>query len=429
MRGFMAVLILYLFSVQFALFAQRAAAGGLFAALVVICCYWFLTLVGGVHFSTAIVEEKEEQTLALLKMTGASAFAILAGKSLPRLAMAILFLSVLSPFLIMALMLGGVLPTGLLSAILGICCYTIMLSQVGLFAGVVCRNAPRAFLMTAILWGVFELCHWWFDFAMAATVPLPNKDPSWFGSLLRSRLDWIPATSLIASLSDDLLTFSASAALDSDQWLPVRLWSLLCEVWHFHMGFHLLVAVVFFLLSWLCFESCTSRAVGEGAGAATRDVAVAAARSRPWRDAIAWKSWQYGSGGVIWFLLRSVGATVAIGGFFFALAVIFDEGTNIDTVAGLMVIFGLVFFNAGGRCPFQHGHCGRKGRADACAAENDRGFGVCHPCRQVAASTGNGHSFSVCSVAVSDYGADAGRRVTDRAVVGDSGNLLLYHHA
>ena len=343
MRGAMAVVILYLFSVQFALFASRAAGGGLFAATVVICCYWFLTLVGGIHFSTAIAEEKEEQTLALLKMTGASSFSILAGKSIPRLAMAILFLGVISPFLIMALMLGGVLPLGLLSGILGICCYTVMLSQMGLFASVVCRSAPRAFLTTSVLWVLFELCHWWFDFAITVTTPSPGGQLSWFGEVLRSSLNWVPNTSLIMNLSDDLLTFATSEALDSDAWLPVRLWNLLREVWHFHMTFHLVAATVFFVISWILFEPCTSRAAGEGAAAVPRDVAVAVSRPRPWNAAVVWKSWQYVSGGVLWFVLRAVGGTVLVGGFLGVLHV-FDYISSGAAVTGLMVSCGLLFF-------------------------------------------------------------------------------------
>ena len=122
MRAAMAAMILYLFAAQSYMSAVRVGAGASFASTVVMCCYWFLTLIGGIHFGSAIVEEKEEGTLALLRMTGASPFSILAGKSLPRLMVAVLFLFVVSPFLMLAITLGGFLPYGLISSIVSILC-------------------------------------------------------------------------------------------------------------------------------------------------------------------------------------------------------------------------------------------------------------------------------------------------------------------
>jgi hypothetical protein len=141
MRAGLAVVILLLFLQHIATYSLRVGVGGSFAQTVMYCCYASVTLLGGVYFSSAIVEEKEEQTLPLLRLTGASPLAILIGKSGPRLVSVVLLLLVITPFLTLAITLGGVLIRGLLTAMLGLLTYAVMFSQLGLFASVVSRNA------------------------------------------------------------------------------------------------------------------------------------------------------------------------------------------------------------------------------------------------------------------------------------------------
>ncbi|MEZ6127423.1 MAG: ABC transporter permease subunit [Planctomycetaceae bacterium] len=279
MRAGMATVILYLFFMQWEFARLRVGAGGLFASEVMYSCYWFLTLVGGIHFSTAIVEEKEEQTLPLLRMTGASAFAILAGKSIPRLAVAILFLFAVAPFLILSISLGGVLPLGLVGAILSVVCYAVMLSQIGLFASVVSRNSMAAFTLTCVLWSAVELSHWWLGLF---------DEISGMGLGL---YDWQSQSVLVANLGQTLLAFTPS-----DLWFP-------------HMTFHLWVAAIAFAASWLLFEPFTSGTAGE-AVVEPPNVRSRAA-SRVWTDAAAWKSWEHLGGGWKWFGIRAVAGTLS----------------------------------------------------------------------------------------------------------------------
>ena len=71
------------------------------------CCYWCLTLLGVMYFSVAITEEKEEETLPLLRMTGIRNMTLLIGKSIPRLAVVVLLILIAAPFLMLAVTLGG----------------------------------------------------------------------------------------------------------------------------------------------------------------------------------------------------------------------------------------------------------------------------------------------------------------------------------
>src|SRR5262249_4694747 len=71
----------------------------------------FITLMGIGFFSTAISEEREEDTLGLMLMAGISPLGILMGKSVGRLAQASLLVAVQYPFTLLAVTLGGVTQT------------------------------------------------------------------------------------------------------------------------------------------------------------------------------------------------------------------------------------------------------------------------------------------------------------------------------
>ena len=305
MRCLMAGVILYLFSMEWVAFTRKAAPGGIFAGTVMECCYWFLTMLGGVHFSTAITEEVEEQTLPLLKMTGASSFSILTGKSLPRLGVAVLFLLCAMPFLVLALTLGGVLPLGLASAVLGIVCYAVMLSQLGLLCSVVCRNGKQAFMLTSIGWVAFELCHWWYEiFSGFFSFALRGTAVGTVGTrIMVDWLPWIPSCSLFGNMTDSLLAFdNLNDVVSGGSWFA---WiaGVTTAVVKFHMGAHLLMAVVFFLISWRLFEPMTTRFASRGDSTVVANATRSTAR-RATGNAVAWKAHEFTTGGRFWFLLR-----------------------------------------------------------------------------------------------------------------------------
>jgi hypothetical protein len=290
------------------------------------------------------VEEKEEQTLPLLKMTGASSLAILAGKSLPRLAVAVLFLCVIAPFLILSITLGGVLPNGLVSAILGMLCYAVMLSQLGLFASVVGRTSPIAFTLLCVLWAAFELCHWWQGLAVSfGDVVLGNSTLGgvWVW-VFEDLLHRTPECSLISNLRTSLLSFSTSPAFNADASVFDSAIAAVQSVWAFHMTFHLVVAAVFFLLSWALFEQFTQDAATEvpAARATTSDRRFV---SRAWQEAAAWKSWQFVAGGALWFWIRAIGATLTLFAVSWFLSVMSGFWSSEEVMGGAFGL-GVCFF-------------------------------------------------------------------------------------
>ena len=118
----------------------------------------FLTISGLGYFGSAITEEKEDETLGLLRMTNLSPLSILLGKSTSRLCGALLLLAAQLPFTFMAVTLGGVSPRQVLAAYCTLCAYTFLLCNLALLASVVMpRTVTAAAFTGAVLLGTFTL--------------------------------------------------------------------------------------------------------------------------------------------------------------------------------------------------------------------------------------------------------------------------------
>src|SRR5690606_3130488 len=84
------------------------ATGLMFFSQITFINLAFASLACPLLFATCITEEKEEQTLGLLRMANVRPITILTGKLAPRLASALLILVVQFPFTLLAITLGGV---------------------------------------------------------------------------------------------------------------------------------------------------------------------------------------------------------------------------------------------------------------------------------------------------------------------------------
>jgi len=116
----MVLLMMYLLALQIFTSPRLGASGLELIRNVMNCCYWCLTLLGLTYFSAAITEEKEEETLPLLRMTGVRNRTLLLGKSLPRLAVVVLLIMVAAPFLMLAVTLGGVVREQIVASLVGL---------------------------------------------------------------------------------------------------------------------------------------------------------------------------------------------------------------------------------------------------------------------------------------------------------------------
>ena len=124
----------------------------------------FMSLLGIGFFSTAISEEKEEDTLGLMQMAGLIPLGILFGKVGGRLCQALLLIAVQYPFTLLAITMGGVTSEQVRCAFVGLTAYMLFLAGLGLLCSTVGpRNRTASGLMilglvayTAIPYAAYE---------------------------------------------------------------------------------------------------------------------------------------------------------------------------------------------------------------------------------------------------------------------------------
>jgi ABC-type transport system involved in multi-copper enzyme maturation permease subunit len=326
MRGGMVVTMLYLLFLQVVETARFGAAGLTLIGNVIQCCYWCLTLLGVMYFAVAITEEKEEETLPLLRMTGVRDVTLLLGKSLPRLAVVILLILIAAPFLMLAVTLGGVVREQIFSSLLGLICYAFFLSQAGLFCSTVARNNSRAVTATFLVWLTLEFghvlpflislgCHEW-------GLPGLSDDLAWLSGNWRERTMW--------QTSGTYLMFERGDA-----------------IWHSQMTFHLIVGSLFFAVSHQLFEHFNAAAIAQGAVAtvATGRGALSQTRKLPprrsWPDALEWKSWQFAGGGLLWFIVWLILLPVLSVSVILFISIAIDDMAPAEAYAGTMMFVGV----------------------------------------------------------------------------------------
>ena len=111
----------------------------------------FMTLLGVSYFSSTITEEKDEEALGLMLMTGISPLVILLGKSGGRLIQSLLLVAVQYPFTLLAVTMGGVTTTQIQAVYFALLAYLGLLAGIGLFCSTLARNSQMAAVWTTVL--------------------------------------------------------------------------------------------------------------------------------------------------------------------------------------------------------------------------------------------------------------------------------------
>lgn len=112
--------------------------------------FWSVTIAGVLLFVPTITEEKEDQTLGLLRMTGIGPASLLLGKALPKLAQLLLVLIVQLPLVWLTLTLGGVdwpLMTNVYLLVFG---QLIGVVAISMLASVMMRTSFGAVLLSGV---------------------------------------------------------------------------------------------------------------------------------------------------------------------------------------------------------------------------------------------------------------------------------------
>ena len=193
----------------------------------------FITLGGMSFFTSAITEEKEEQTLGLLKMAGVNPLGILLGKLGPRLANALLLLAIQFPFVQLAVTLGGVHHRQIQAVYVTFAGFIFLMAGLGLLASVVARRTRGAALMVSAAIMIPLIT----QMVMAIFGRSGSSHPLLTDA--REAIVWISIWSVVERLSAIL-----SLGFDDS---PLQL------QFYCHLG----GAAALFLTSWFIFEPCT----------------------------------------------------------------------------------------------------------------------------------------------------------------------------
>ena len=151
LRATLVLVILLILWVNESNFTLRAAPGREFLAFVLFANLGLIAIATLGIFASAITEEKEDQTLTLLRMTKLSPLAILFGKGTARLVIALLLLAAQIPFTLLAVALGGVTRQQVLDGYAVLGATTFLLCNLALLCSVICRTTRRAGISTGAI--------------------------------------------------------------------------------------------------------------------------------------------------------------------------------------------------------------------------------------------------------------------------------------
>lgn len=266
------------------------SAGQVFFGIMAFLQMAAISIVGLSYFGSAITEEKEDQTLGLLRMTDLNGVSILLGKSTSRLCGALLLLATAAPFTIVAITLGGVSLRQVLATYCVLGPYTFLVANVALLGSVLARRTATATTFTAILGG-----------AMFLGGPLV----AWIGSL-SSNPALVARWRKFGEAWGDITPMGRLAhASETGFAEPVFGWP--------EAG-NLLLGVLFFLLAWLVFDifsEHTPAEAGSAAGSKRRWFGLSPrVHSRPAAYPVPWKDFHFLHGSTRGLMLRLVGYVV-----------------------------------------------------------------------------------------------------------------------
>lgn len=193
----------------------RGAPGLYFLSGIVYLNALFITMAGVSFFSSAITEEKEENTLGLLQMAGIGPMSVLLGKSTSRLIQAFMLLLVQFPFTLLSITLGGVTMQQVLAAYASLLAYLIGLANLALFWSVVCRKTGNAAGLTSLMLVLYFIAPFFADGLHAEALSRGWSSRVWYQQWALSALEIIGDSEIWRRLTVIMTTGFGSATTSS----------------------------------------------------------------------------------------------------------------------------------------------------------------------------------------------------------------------
>lgn len=232
---------------------------------------FFLSMTAVFGFSQIITEEKEEDTLGLMRLADISPLTVIVGKVASVFCDAGLLVAIQIPFTMVAITLGGISWPQVIAAYVALIAYLWMLVFVGVLASVTQPTGSTAARLTAIVVGAYLLLP-----------PVIIKFSAlWGTSVLSSLIDRI-------SLPMRLMEVTESGFVDSP--------------WSAAVVFGLVVGLVCLAISWMIFDRFSlNETVSERPLRLTNNQRSSL---RSWSKPVIWREYIFCGGGIPWTIVR-----------------------------------------------------------------------------------------------------------------------------
>lgn len=289
---------------------------------------FFITCAGIGFFSSAITEEKEEETIGLLQMAGLNHLGILLGKSTSRLIQVMLLLVVQFPFMLLAVTLGGVTTPQIIAAYVGLLAFTVFLANVALVCSVIFQRGGAAAACTTVLLAFYALAPYVAGLEHTRLTSLAWTKTVWWQSLILTSLEWIQESSVYLQLFK-VMSSSFNEPIVTKQVISNCVAGIIC-----------------FGMSWLLFGPSINNAAPGGVSRGVTFKPTSRIRflspGRCWPNPFVWKDYQFIGGGYS----LMVGKLMTYIGLFAVMTTISLTGDNwlglmFQDVAGIYFSFML----------------------------------------------------------------------------------------
>jgi len=270
--------------------ASRGAPGLYFFYYIAWLNAFSITCAGISFFSSAITEEKEENTIGLLQMAGLNHLGILLGKSTNRLIVVILLLIVQFPFMLLSVTLGGVTTHQLVAAYIDLIAYTVLLANVALVCSVSFDRGGRAAACTALLVIFHALTAYGAKLELSELTTMGWTSGVWWQRIILTILDW---------MKDSCLLYELDAVMQTGFSKPLLTRQVISN---------LVTGLLAFGLSWWLFGPIVNNSSHDSS---QRGILVKSTSrikmfspGRCWNNPLLWKDFQFIGGGYAYFVIK-----------------------------------------------------------------------------------------------------------------------------
>ncbi len=248
----------------------------------------FITCAGIGYFSSAITEEKEEETIGLLQMAGLNHIGILLGKSTSRLIQVILLLIVQFPFMLLAVTLGGVTNQQIIAAYVDSLAFTILLANTALVCSVVFQRGGNAAAVTTLLMVLYAVLPPLAGLELKDLTSYGWTKSVWWKTAILTSLEWLEKSCVFYELHGVMQT-----GFNSDI-LTIQVIS------------NTVAGIFCFGLAWLLFGPSINNATPGGTSRGIILKSTSRVRflspGRCWSNPFVWKDFQFIGGGYSLFI-------------------------------------------------------------------------------------------------------------------------------